>query len=139
MTVKDAIIQASTHIRHAAELLAINKTMERKSEACVIAFTDVGFDHNVSFLNVVISRLAYFISSRCDSLVVGRTSPTQSWTNLAERVMPFLNLALSKCVLAREPMDEEFEKNMKKCGSMTSVRKLADKVNIAIIVASAQS
>jgi len=46
-----------------------------------------------------------------------------------------LNLALSNCALAREPMDDEFEKNMKKCSSMTSVRKLADKDNVAMNVA----
>jgi hypothetical protein len=135
VTVKDAIFQASTPIRHAAELLAINKTAERKPEAFVIAFTDGGPDHNISFLNVMISWLAYFIKSGCDSLVVGRTAPTQSWTNPAERVMSILNLALSNCALAREAMDDEFEKNMKKCNSMTSVRKLADKDNAAMRVA----
>jgi hypothetical protein len=135
VTVKDAIFQASTPIRHAAKLLAINKTVERKPEAFVIAFTDGGPDHNMSFLNVMISWLTYFIISGCDSLVVGRTTPTQSWTNPAERVMSVLNLALSNFALAREPMDDEFEKNIKKCSSMTSVRKLADKDNVAMNVA----
>jgi len=36
-----------------------------------------------------------------------------------------LNLALSNCALSRELMSEELEKNMKKCGGMASVRKLA--------------
>jgi len=49
--------------------------------------------------------------------------------------MSVLNLALSNCALAREPMDDEFEKNMKKCNSMKSVRKLIDKDNVAMNVA----
>ena len=135
MTVKDAIFQASTPIRHAAELLAINKTVERKTEAFAIAFTDGGPNRNISFLNAMISWLAYFLTSGCDSLVVCRTAPTQSWTNLAERVMYVLNLALSNRALAREPMDDELEETMKKCSSMTCVRKLAKKDNVAMNVA----
>jgi hypothetical protein len=42
--------------------------------------------------------------------------------------MSVLNLALSNCALSRKLMGDEFEKNMKKCTSMTSVRKLADKL-----------
>jgi len=39
--------------------------------------------------------------------------------------MSIINLALSNCVLARDLMDDKFEKKMKKCSSMSSVRKLA--------------
>jgi len=39
--------------------------------------------------------------------------------------MHILNLALYDCALSREPMSEEFEKTMKKCGSMSGVRKVA--------------
>ena len=91
----------------------------------MLAFTDGGPDHNISFLNVMISWLAYFIISGCDSLVVARTTPTQSWTNPAERLMSVLNLALSNSALAREAMSEEFENNMKNCNSMASVRNMA--------------
>jgi len=113
---------------HATELLVINTRVNKKADAFVMAFTDGGPDHNISFLNVMISWLAYFIVRGCDILVVGRTAPTQSWTNPAKRLMSVLNLALSSCALAREPMDDEFEKNMKKCGGLTSVRKLAAKL-----------
>ncbi len=40
--------------------------------------------------------------------------------------MSVLNLALSNTTLARELMDDEFESNMKKCNSMSSVRKMAE-------------
>ena len=100
----------SSPIRHATELLAMNKKLNKKPDAFALAFTDGGPDHNISFMNVMISWLAYFILSGCDSLVVGRTAPTQSWTNPAERVMFVLNLAISTCALARTMMGGEFEK-----------------------------
>ena len=85
----------------------------------------------------MVSWLAYFIMSGCDSLVVGRTIPTQSWTNPVERVMFILNLALSNCALARDLMDDDFEKKMKKCNSMSSVRKHAATLDsaVALVVA----
>jgi hypothetical protein len=83
-------------------------------DAFVLAFTDGGPDNNISFLNVIISWLGYFILGKCDLLIVARTSPTQSRTNLAERLMSVLNLALSNCALSQEPTSEEFEKIMKK-------------------------
>ncbi len=103
--------------------------MGKKPEAFVMVFTDGGPDHYISFLNVMISWLAYFISGGCDSLVVGRTVPTQSWTNLAERLMSVLDFTLSNCALSRDLMGDEFEKDMKKCNSMTSIRKLANKLD----------
>jgi hypothetical protein len=94
-----------------------------------MAFTDAGPDYNISFLNVMISWLAYCIMSGSDSLIVARTTPTQSWTNHAERLMSVLNHALSNCALSRKLMGEDFEKNMKKYNSMTSVRKFAEKLD----------
>jgi hypothetical protein len=133
MTLKDSIFQGSTPIRHAAELLAINTSKERLATAFVLAFTDGGPDHNISFLNVILSWLGYFIMSKSDFLVVARTTPTQSWTNPAERLMSVLNLSLSNCALSREPMSEEFEKKMKKRESMSSVRKVAGVAEESIV------
>jgi len=123
VTLKDAIFQASCPVRHDIELLAMNARNGKVHDAFVLAFTDGDPDHNISFLNVIISWLGYFILGKCDFLIVARTSPTQSWTNLAERLMSVLNLALSNCALSRELMSEEFEKIIKKCGSITCVRK----------------
>jgi hypothetical protein len=89
VTIKDSIFQRLSPIRHVVELLAINKRLKRKSEAFTLAFMDGELDHNISFLNVMASWLAYFILACYDSLVVGRT------------VMSVLNLALSNCALAR--------------------------------------
>ena len=125
VTIKDSIFQPSNPIRHAEELLAVNKRLELNREAFSLAFTDGALDHNISLLNVMVSWLAFFIVSGCDTLVVARTAPTQTWTTRAERLMFVLNLALSNGALAREIMGEDFEKNMKKCNSMGSVRKMA--------------
>ena len=78
MTLKDAIFQASSPIRHAIELLAMNVRNKNGPYSFVLTFTDGGSDHNISFLNVIISWLGYFILGRCDILVVARTTPTQS-------------------------------------------------------------
>ena len=119
MTLKDAIFQGSSLVRHDVELLAImNSRKGNIPDSFVLAFADGGPDHNISFLNVITSWLGYFILGRYNFLVVARTTPTQSWTNPAERVMYVLNLALSDCALSRESMSEEVEKKMKKCGRM---------------------
>jgi hypothetical protein len=103
----------------------VNKRLELNREAFSLAFTDGGLDHNISFLHVMVSWLAFFIVSGFNTLVVARTAPTSSWTNPAERLMFVFNLALSNCALAREIMGENFEKNMKKCNSMARDRKMA--------------
>ena len=99
VTLKDAIFQASSPLRHAIDLLAMNTNVNRKHGAFVLACTDGGPDYNISFLNVMIFWLRYFILSKCDFLIVARrTALTQSWTTHAERLMSILNLALSNCV-----------------------------------------
>ena len=127
MWLKDYIFQPPGPIRHVTELLSLCNIA--KPNGLQMIYTDGGPDHNISFLNVSIAWLAYFILSRCDKLIVGRTAPTQSWTNPGERVMSVLILAMQNCALGRKLMDEDFEKNMSRCGSMTFVRKLAEKLD----------
>jgi hypothetical protein len=118
-------------------LFAINKRLNRKPEAFTLVFTNGGPDHNILFINVQLSWLAYFILVGADSLVDGRTTPTQSWTNPVERVMSVLNLALANCALARKIMGDEFEINMKKGNNMGSARKMAEQLDsgaLAIVV-----
>jgi len=138
VTINDSIFQQSSPIRHVVELLAINKRFNRKPEAFTLVFMDGGSDQNNSVINMELSWLAYFILACADSLVVGRTTPTQIWTNLAERVMSDLDLALSNSALARKIMGDEFENNMKKSNNMGSVRKMVehlDSVALAVVVA----
>ena len=99
-------------MRHATELLSLRKNA--RPNGVEMIYTDGGSEHNISFLNVQIGWLAYFILSRCDTLIVGITTPTQSWTNLGERVMSVLNMAMQNYALGRELMDDDFEKHMKR-------------------------
>ena len=43
--------------------------------------------------------------------------------------MSVLNMAMQNCALGREVMDDDFEKHMKRCNNMSSVRKLAAKLD----------
>ena len=125
---KDSIFQPSHPIRHATKLLNLGKNS--RPNGVEMIYTDGGFNHNISFLNVRIGWLAYFILSRCGTLIVGRTAPTQSWTNPGEWVMSMLNMAMQNCALGSKVMDEDFEKHVKICNNMSLVRKLAAKLDL---------
>ena len=58
-------------------------------------------------------------------IVAVRCAPHQSWTNLAERCMSILNLALQNVALQRESMPEEFEKCASDVSSLSELRNLA--------------
>ena len=92
----------------------------------LIIFTDGGPDHRPTFESVKVSLLALFVQLDLDMLVALRTAPNNSWMNLAERVMPVLNLALQHCALCRDSMQENSEKKMRNKGCMTAVRNLAE-------------
>jgi hypothetical protein len=59
----------------------------------LVLVTDGGPDHRLTYASVKVALLSMFISFDLDMLI---TCPYQSWTNLAERVMSTLNLALQK-------------------------------------------
>ena len=73
-----------------------------------------------------LSLLALFLELDLDTMVVMRTAPTESWGSPVERVMSVLNLGLQGVALAREEMiEEDYEKQMKRCNGMSVVRKVA--------------
>ena len=119
VTLKDRIFQKSSPLRHATELSAqITERIEDFYKPILLLVTDGGGDHNVTHGSVQASLVALFIHRDLDFLCAMRTCPTQSWTNLAERVMSILNIALQHCALERETMSEEFEAMMKKSKNM---------------------
>ncbi len=67
-------------------------------------FSDGGPDHRITFPSVKFALIKLFQALDLDMLVAVRTCPYQSWTNLAERVMSTLHLALQNVALARKPM-----------------------------------
>jgi len=81
--------------------------------------TDGGPDHNCKHLSVQMSWLGVFLKFGMDMLVVSRVAPTQSWTNLAERCMGPINLALQHCALFHTKLaDDAMEAYMRRCNEM---------------------
>ena len=76
--------------------------------------SDGGPDHRVTFGSVQVASLSLFCSLDLDMLVCVRTCPYQSWTNVAERIMSTLNLALQNVSLARSNMSQRAEAVLKK-------------------------
>ena len=75
--------------------------------------------------------MALFMELDLGTMVVMRTSPTQSWGNLVERVISVLNHAKEEMkggTLAKEEMSNEMEEIFKKCNGMGEV-KLAAKAH----------
>jgi len=128
VTLKDSVFQASSPLRHMAELATVlSKQYAQKDLAAAFIFTDGGPNHNCKHLAVQAALLALFLLLGMDTMVVLRTSPQQSWTNPAERVTSVLNLGLQGCALARIEMDKEFETTMRKCNGMNAIRRAGPK------------
>ena len=78
-------------------LIKMNELMESKHILVVVS--DGGPDHRVTFGSVQVSSLTLFRALDLDMLICVRTCPYQSWTNIAERIMSTLNLALQNVSL----------------------------------------
>ena len=92
-----------------------------------LLISDGGPDHRVTFLSVKVSMIALFRSLDLDMHIAIRTCPYQSWTNLAERVISTLNLALQNVSLARAATDPELEVMIRNKGTLTELRHTIDK------------
>ena len=76
VTFKDSVFQASSPLRHMAELLPLLKAEDRRPVALLI-FTDGGPDHNCKHLFIQTARLALFLMGGMDTMVVLRKAPQQ--------------------------------------------------------------
>ena len=88
----------------------------------LVIVSDGGPDHRVTFGSVKVSCLTLFRAIDLDMLICVRTCPYQSWTNVAERVMSTLNLALQNVSLARTAMADHFERLIKNKNSLADIR-----------------
>ena len=88
-------------------------------------YSDGGPDHRLTFGSVQVSIVCLFLRLNLDMIIAVRCAPHQSWTNLAERCMSILNLALQNVALQRESMPEEFEKCASDVSSLSELRNLA--------------
>ena len=112
-------------IRHATEitnLIKVNGLMLSKHVLVIVS--DGGPDHRVTFGSVQVSSLTLFRSLDLDMLICVRTCPYQSWTNIAERIMSTLNLALQNVSLARTSMGEHAESMVKNASCSTTINLL---------------
>lgn len=111
-------------MKHMSELwISLLDHLDVKSLAVVTMFRDGGLDHNCKHFFVQMALVMLFIFAGLDTMVVGRTTPNQSWANEAEQVMSVLNLRLQGCALCKTLMDAEFEGVMNSCGGMNAIRK----------------
>ena len=92
VVLKDKVSQPSSALRHSSEL--INILEKENDKPVLITVSDGGPDHRITFPSVKLNLIALFRALDLDMLISVCTCPYQSWTNLAERVMSTLNLAL---------------------------------------------
>ena len=95
----------------------------------LITISDAGPDHRITFPSVKLSLIALFRALDLDMLKSVHTCPYQSWTNLAERVMSTLNLALQHVALARKLMDPDYEDILKGKNTLAVVDKVLQEEN----------
>ena len=127
VVLKDKVSQPSSPLRHSCELLNI---LEKETyKPILITISDGGPDHRITFPSVKLSLIALFRALDLDMLISVRTCPYQSWTNLAERVMSTLNLALQHVALARKLMEPDYEDMLKGKNTLAEVRKVLQEEN----------
>ena len=102
VTLKEATFEASSPMRHMAELSAILDSLSCDKKILMI-YTDDGPDHRVTYLSVQVTLIAAFMK------LEARTAPCQSWRNPVERIMSTLNLGLQTVGLMRREGSEDFE------------------------------
>ena len=88
----------------------------------LVIVSDGGPDHRVTFGSVQVSSLTLFRALNLDMLICVRTCPYQSWTNIAERIMSTLNLALQNVSLARKRMGDHAESLIENKNTLTELR-----------------
>ena len=124
VTVNDSVFQSSNAFRHAVSL---SRLLHERHVNVLLKYTDGGVDHRNTLEAVKCAAICLFKEHNLDMLVLCRCAPGHSWRNPAERVMSILNLGLQNCSLEREKVNEDDEKLLKKCGSMSEIRQMAMK------------
>ena len=133
VSVKDAVFEPSTPLRHATEMFQVLKHHYQKhgGEATIdtlkvlLLYTDGGPDHNVKFATVWLVLICLFRAADLDFLIASRTCPTMSWKNVVEKIMCVLNLALYGVTLVRSQMGDMEDAIVKASGSMAKIRAAA--------------
>ena len=118
---KYAVFQASSPLRHAAELHSLLCTrVVSKSILCI--YSDGGPDHRLTYVSVQLSLIALFLNLDLDFLIACRMAPNHSWRNPVERLISIVNLGLQSVGLMRTKMLEEFEQKIQNYNSLKELR-----------------
>ena len=120
VTVNDSVFQSSNAV-------SLSRLLHERHVNVLLKYTDGGVDHRNTLEAVKCAAICLFKEHNLDMLVLCRCAPGHSWRNPAERVMSILNLGLQNCSLEREKVNEDDEKLLKKCGSMSEIRQMAMK------------
>ena len=118
---KDAVFEASSPMRHAAELYDILKSIS-DTQHMLFIYSDGGPDHRLTYMSVQLSLIALFLKLDLDVLIAGRTAPSHSWANPVERIMSIVNLGLQSVGVMRAKVEENVEKAISKCSGLKTIR-----------------
>ena len=129
---KDAVLEPSSSIRHATELYSVLSSTSTSTLPVLFLYTDGGPDHRLTYISVQISLICFFKKLDLDFLCAARQAAYQSWRNPVERLMSIINLGLQSVGIARSSVGINVEVELKKCNSMSQLRKVAERVTTII-------
>ena len=122
VTVKDAVFEPSTPLRHIVERGKALSVNQKEFKPIQCNYSDGGPDHNPNHYSVKIAQVAHFIEKDLDMMASAVSYPGGSYIDPAERIMPILNIAMNGVALSRKEMSEKSEREIKNWSSMTLLR-----------------
>ena len=103
---------------------------DQKAKKILAKYADGATDSNCSNVRVIASMVAIYLTLQPQGLqylVAGRCAPGQSWSNIAERTMSLLNLALQNLTTCRKICaTPEIETKIKRAQSLSGIRLAAE-------------
>lgn len=123
---KENTFQPSSPMRHIAELKGEMASMSL-NKPILLAYTDGGPDHRLTYLSVQLSLIALWIDLDLDFLCAVRTPPKHSWKNPVERIMSIINIGLQGVGIMREKAVSN-EDSLSHCGGLKATRQMAEKI-----------
>ena len=129
--IKDAVYQASSPLRHAAELHSELIT-RIGSKSILLLYSHGGPDHRLTYVSVQLSLIALFLNLNLDFLVACRTAPNHSWKNPVERIMSILNLGLQCVGLMRAKMSDDFESAIANANNLKQLRQAGNPEDVPV-------
>jgi hypothetical protein len=123
---KENAFQPSSPMRHMAELKG-GMTSMKINKPILLAYTDGGPDHRLTYLSVQLSLICLWLDLDLDFLCAVRTPPKHTWKNPVERIMSIINIGLQGIGIMREKAVPN-ECKLIQCGGLKAIRKMAEKI-----------